>query len=148
MNTYKYTVNGRDYTVDIEEIDGSEAKVSVNGRPFTIELKKPMRKTVAQKPVHVEAPKPVAVAPAQPVVAPQPKKNVGSGSKVVSPLPGTIVDVLVKEGDTVNQGDTVVILEAMKMQNSIEADVAGTITSVVVKQGDTVMEGEVLVTIE
>jgi len=64
-----------------------------------------------------------------------------------APLPGTITDVKVTVGQQVNVGDTVVILEAMKMQNNIEAERAGTVTSIVVKQGDTVMEGAVLLTI-
>ena len=62
-------------------------------------------------------------------------------------LPGTITEVKVKEGDTVKAGDTVVVLEAMKMQNSIEAECSGTVTSVIVKPGDTVMEGDALITI-
>ena len=85
-----------------------------------------------------------------PVAAPAqqaPAKAAGSGTKVPAPLPGTITEVKVKEGDTVKAGDTVVVLEAMKMQNSIEAECSGTVTSVIVKPGDTVMEGDALITI-
>lgn len=146
MNTYKYTVNGKDYTVEIEEIEGNKANVNVNGRPFEIELKKPMKSTTANKPVHIEAPKPTPVAVQQPA-APAPQQEVGAGAKITSPLPGTVTDIMVKVGDTVKSGDTVVILEAMKMQNSIEADHDGTITSILVKEGETVMEGAILVTI-
>ena len=71
----------------------------------------------------------------------------GKGTKVVAPLPGTITDVKVAVGDTVKTGDTVVILEAMKMQNNIEAEADGTITEIHVGKGDTVMEGTPLVTI-
>ncbi len=147
MNTYKYTVNGKDYTVEIEEIEGNKANVNVNGRPFEIELKKPMKSTTANKPVHIEAPKPTPVAVQQPAAAPAPQQEVGAGAKITSPLPGTVTDIMVKVGDTVKSGDTVVILEAMKMQNSIEADHDGTITSILVKEGETVMEGAILVTI-
>ena len=66
---------------------------------------------------------------------------------VVAPRPGTITSINVKVGDTVAVGDTVVVLEAMKMQNNIEAENAGTVTSVMVNVGDSVMEGAVLVTI-
>ena len=62
--------------------------------------------------------------------------------------PGTITEVRVKVGDTVKEGETVIVLEAMKMQNNIEAEASGTITSVLVGQGETVMEGATLVTIE
>ena len=66
---------------------------------------------------------------------------------VFSPLPGTINDIKVKVGDKVSAGDTVVILEAMKMQNNIEAETSGTVASINVNKGDAVMEGDTLVTI-
>lgn len=148
MAKYQYTVQGVDYEVNIEEVEGTLAKVSVNGVPFEVELKQPisMGKSI-KKPAAV---KPVA-APVQgtapaPEAAPAPVKA-GEGTKVLSPLPGTIVSIPVKVGDAVAVGDTVVVLEAMKMQNNIEAENAGTITSIVVSQGDSVMEGAVLVTI-
>ena len=72
----------------------------------------------------------------------------GSGNKVYAPLPGTITEIKVNVGDTIKAGDTVVVLEAMKMQNNIEADYSGKITSILVKQGDTVLEGSTLLTIE
>ena len=64
-----------------------------------------------------------------------------------SPLPGTITSVNVKVGDVVKEGDTVVVLEAMKMQNNIESEFSGTVTSILVNQGDSVLEGAVLLTI-
>ncbi len=67
-----------------------------------------------------------------------------AGKPVVAPLPGTINEIKVKVGDKVNAGDTVVILEAMKMQNNIEAETSGTITSINVNKGDAVMEGDTL----
>ena len=77
----------------------------------------------------------------------QPAAAAASGKPVVAPLPGTINEIKVKVGDKVNTGDTVVILEAMKMQNNIEAETSGTITSINVNKGDAVMEGDTLVTI-
>ena len=67
---------------------------------------------------------------------------------MTAPLPGTITDVLVKVGDVVKAGSEVVILEAMKMQNHIEAENSGTVTSVLVNKGDAVLEGTTLITIE
>ena len=149
MSKYQYTVKGVDYDVEIEEIEGDVAKVSVNGIPFEVVMKQPVRsmpkptvKPVVQKPAAVAAP----AAPKQEAPA-APKATAGAGNKVTAPLPGTITDVLVKVGDTVKAGDTVIILEAMKMQNNIESDTAGTVTSVLVNRGDTVMEGAALVTI-
>ena len=149
MNKYQYKVQGVDYDVEIEEVEGNLAKVSVNGIPFEVELKCPINPVHAIKKPKVAAPKPAAPAPA-PAAAPvaaAPAAAPGSGNPVKAPLPGTISSISVKVGDQVNVGDTVLVLEAMKMQNNIEAEYAGTVTSIVVNPGDSVMEGAVLLTI-
>src|SRR5574344_859063 len=149
MNKYQYKVQGVDYDVEIEEVEGNLAKVSVNGIPFEVELKRPINPVHAIKKPKVAAPKPAASAPA-PAAAPvaaAPAAAPGSGNPVKAPLPGTISSISVKVGDQVNVGDTVLVLEAMKMQNNIEAEYAGTVTSIVVNPGDSVMEGAVLLTI-
>lgn len=151
MNKYQYKVKGVDYEVEIAEVEGNIAKVNVNGIPFEIELQKPIN--AAKHPTmnnpKVQSPQPASVKPAQPV-APQPAQPVvpaGAGTPLKAPLPGTIVEIKVQVGQQVNVGDTVLVLEAMKMQNNIEAETAGQVTSIVVKQGDTVMEGSVLLII-
>jgi len=148
MNKYQYKVQGVDYDVEIEDIDGNVAKVNVNGIPFEVEIKQPIKSAHIHHKAKVAAPAPAspAAAPAKPQ-APASAVPAGSGTKVLAPLPGTITEIKVKEGDVVKSGDTVVILEAMKMQNNIEAECAGTVTSVAVSKGDTVLEGSVLVTI-
>ena len=148
MSKFQYTVQGVDYDVEIENVEGNVAKVTVNGIPFEVETKQPIKAAPKAK-VKVEAPKPATAAPAQPAPQPaaQPAAAAGAGTKVTAPLPGTITEVCVTVGQQVKEGQTVVILEAMKMQNNIEAETTGTITSIMVKQGDTVMEGSVLVTI-
>lgn len=150
MSKYQYKVQGVDYEVEIEEVEGNIAKVNVNGIPFEVELQQPIN--AAKHPTivkpKVEAPKPVAAAPvAAAPVAVQPPTAAGAGNAQKAPLPGTITSINVKVGDTVAVGDTVVVLEAMKMQNNIEAEYAGTVTSITVNQGDSVMEGAVLLTI-
>lgn len=146
MAKYQYTVEGTDYDVEILEIEDNIAKVTVNGAEFEVEMKqmlkptkRPIKQVVAPEPTNntrIETPKkPQAAAPA------------GAGANIEAPLPGTIIDVKVKVGDKVKSGDTVVVLEAMKMQNNIETDIDGEVTAVLVKQGDSVMEGTPLVTI-
>ena len=150
MNQYQYKVQGVDYDVEIEEVEGNLAKVSVNGIPFEVELKRPINPVHAIKKPKVAAPKPAAPAPAPAAAAPKPAAPAaaaGAGNPVKAPLPGTISSISVKVGDQVNVGDTVLVLEAMKMQNNIEAEYAGTVTSIVVNPGDSVMEGAVLLTI-
>lgn len=146
MAKYEYTVEGTDYEVEILEIEDNVAKVTVNGKSFEVELKQALKPTARPiKQVSAPAPKPAAAPAAAP--APAPAAPAGAGQKIEAPLPGTITEVKVNVGDQVKKGDTVVILEAMKMQNNIEAECDGQITSVLVKQGDSVMEGTPLVTI-
>ena len=149
MNKYQYKVQGVDYDVEIEEVEGNIAKVNVNGIRFDVEMKQPINPTSTLKKVHVEAPKPVARPAVAPATAPAADKPMaaGSGSPVKAPLPGTINEIKVNVGDTVKVGDIVLVLEAMKMQNNIESEFSGTVTSITVKQGETVMEGAVLMTI-
>lgn len=148
MNKYQYKVQGVDYDVEIVDVEGNIAKVNVNGISFEVEMKRPINPVTMPHRPKVSAP----VTPAKSAAAPMPEKPkaaapAGAGMKVTAPLPGTITDIKVKVGDTVKDGDTVIILEAMKMQNNIEAECSGTVTSVLVNKGDTVMEGDALITI-
>ena len=141
MKNYKLKINGNEYNVDINEVEGQEIKLDVNGTPYVVTVDQEIK----------QQRKPVAAAP-RPQVAPAAsgsvqKSNAPAGSKVTTPLPGTILDVFVNVGDTVKEGQTVVLLEAMKMENNIEADVAGTVKEVKVRKGDSVLEGDVLVVI-
>lgn len=143
MNKYQYKVQGVDYDVEIVDVEGNIAKVSVNGIPFEVELKEPIKASQMPKRPTVKPAAPAAAAPK----AEKPAAAAGTGTKIKAPLPGTITEMKVKVGDTVKNGDTVVVLEAMKMQNNIEAECDGTVTSVLVNPGDTVMEGDTLITI-
>ncbi len=150
MKKYQYKVQGVDFDVEIQEVEGNIAKVNVNGIPFEVELQQPIN--AAKHPTIVKpkvaAPAAVSAAPAAPAASPAPAAGAaGAGSAVKSPLPGTITSVNVKVGDTVAVGDTLVVLEAMKMQNNIESEYAGTVTAVNVAPGDVVMEGGVLLSI-
>ena len=158
MKTYKYIVQGVDYEVEIAEVEGKIARVNVNGIPFEIEMQKPInaakhpalaatKRTATAAPAEAPAAPaaaPVAAAPAKPAAQPA---AAGAGNALKAPLPGTINAINVKVGDKVNVGDIVIVLEAMKMQNNIEAENAGTVTSILVNPGDSVMEGAVMLTI-
>ncbi len=141
MKNYKLKINGNDYTVDINEVEGQEIKLDVNGTSYVVTVDQEIKQ---QKKTVVSTPRP-QVAPAAGNV--QQSAAPAAGSKVTTPLPGTILDVFVNVGDAVKAGQTVVLLEAMKMENNIEADVAGTVKEVKVRKGDSVLEGDVLVVI-
>ena len=137
MKEYKYKINGNLYNVVIGDIEDNMAHVEVNGTHYTVEMEKKPKQAVA-----VARPRPAA-APA----ASKPKPAASKGG-VKSPLPGVILDIKVKEGDEVKKGQTVIILEAMKMENSINADRDGKVTSIKVSKGESVLEGTDLIIIE
>ena len=152
---YQYTVKGVDYEVEIQDIEGNIANVTVNGIPFEVEMKQPVKagkqkvKLSEERRVKSEESNSSSSSAtnASSATTTQPAAAAASDKPVVAPLPGTINEIKVKVGDKVNAGDTVVILEAMKMQNNIDAETSGTITSINVNKGDAVMEGDTLVTI-
>ena len=143
MKNYKLKINGNDYNVDINEVEGQEIKLNVNGEAYVVTVDQEIKQ---QKPT--SAPRPVA-SPVAPAAGGSVQKSNApvAGSKVSTPLPGTILDVFVNVGDTVKSGQTVVLLEAMKMENNIEADCEGTVKEVKVRKGDSVLEGDILVVI-
>lgn len=144
MKEYRYTIDGNKYEVAINEVNDTTAKVTVNGAEYTVEWEKP----VEEKPV-VKV-QPVAAKPAAAPAAPTstPAAAPVSGNAIKTPLPGVIIDVKVAVGDTVKKGQTVVVLEAMKMENNINADRDGKVTAIQVAKGDTVADGAVLIVIE
>lgn len=146
MKEYKYIINGNQYNVTIGDINDNIAQVEVNGTSYKVELEK--APATAPKTTVVRQ----AVAPTKPAaqttVVNKPVAAGAGKSGVKSPLPGVILDIKVNVGDTVKKGQTIIILEAMKMENNINADKDGTITAISVNKGDSVLEGSVLVTIE
>lgn len=151
MNKYQYKVQGIDYDVEIINVEGNIAKVNVNGINFEVEMKQPIN-PVTTMPHKPKVTTPVTHNEQSTTVVQTPnisKKEVsaGTGRKVTAPLPGTITEIKVKVRDTIKAGDTVIVLEAMKMQNNIEAETNGIVTSILVNKGDTVMEGDTLMTI-
>ena len=126
MKEYNFKINGNDYTVGIEILNDTEADVIVNGASYSVEV---LDTTV------------------KPSVAAKPQVAAAGESPVKSPLPGVILDIRIKEGDTVAVGQTLVVLEAMKMENNIDSDRAGVVKSIKVNRGDSVLEGDVLITL-
>ena len=137
MKEYKFKINGNNYAVAINSIEGNIADVTVNGASYKVE----MENAPAAAPQAVQAPA------AQAAPAPAPAAPKGAGTDIVSPLPGVIIEVSVKEGQAVKAGQKVAVLEAMKMENEIQAEKDGTITAIHVTKGDSILEGAKVVTI-
>lgn len=155
MGKYNFRINGHDYQVDVNSVEGGIADVTVNGTDYKVELADavPAPAQQAARPApqatFTAAPAPQATAQAtqtatQTATASAPQ---GKGEVVTAPLPGVILDIKVKVGDVVKAGQTVAVLEAMKMENEIEATASGTVTAVNAGKGDSVLEGAAIITI-
>ena len=141
MKEYKYTIDGKEYCVAIGDIVDNVANVTVNGEEFKVEMEpeqEPEKKKVVLGQPAAEA-KDTEATPAA---------NVNTNNAVKAPLPGVITSIEVNVGDEVKAGDTVLVLEAMKMANNIEAEKDGKITAILVTPGQSVMEDDALVVIE
>ena len=144
MKEYKYKINGNTYKVAVGDIDNGIAQVEVNGTPYKVELEKKESVKV------VSAPRPSAAPRTQggeKVIA-KPAAAAAGGHQVKAPLPGVVVSIGAKVGDMVKASDTVVVLEAMKMENAIHAGRDGKVVAINVNPGDSVLEGAALITLE
>ena len=141
MKSFKYTINGNVYKVHINSVEEDIAEVEVNGTPYSVKMEKPAKKQMVALKRPAQAP---TKASGEPVVSRPAGGAAGAGR---SPLPGVILSVDCKVGDTVKRGQKLLVLEAMKMENTIPADRDGKIVEVKVNKGDSVLEGADLVII-
>ena len=155
MKDYSLKINGNQYDISIDNVneESTMANVTVNGVSYEVEIVgEEASKT--KKPQVVPAPKSAGLSVTPTSVAASAPKPVnastpaGPGLQVKSPLPGTILTVNVKEGDHVAPRQTLFVLEAMKMENNIDAERGGVVKSIHVQKGATVMEGDLLIVIE
>ncbi|MDY2779776.1 MAG: biotin/lipoyl-containing protein [Alloprevotella sp.] len=152
MKQYKYKIGGLQYDVTIDSIKGNIAQVEVNGIPFEVEMQGSTlveEDLPTQAAADAPAAAPAAAQPAAPAAAPAavPAAGPGEGAPVKAPLPGVVAKILVAMGQSVKKGETVLVLEAMKMENNITAECDGKVTGICVAAGDSVMEGTTLITI-
>ncbi|MBQ8837775.1 MAG: biotin/lipoyl-binding protein [Bacteroidales bacterium] len=146
MKQYRFKINGNEYNVAVNSVSGNIADVTVNGTPYKVEMENAPAAPVQAIPAAPAAPV-TAPAPQQQATAPAAPKSSAGGKAVTSPLPGVIIAIKVNVGDTVRAGQVVAILEAMKMENEIQAEFDGTVTAINAAQGDSVLEGAAIVTI-
>ena len=148
MKEYKYKINGNEYSVAIIDLEGNTAAVEVNGVSYKVDILTEGFTAAPARPAPAPAAAPAAPQPIAPAAAPAAEPApAGKGTAVQSPLPGVILDIKVAVGDTVKAGQTVAILEAMKMENSINAECDGVITAIKVAKGDNILEGSDIVII-
>lgn len=151
MGKYNFRINGHDYQVDVNSVEGGIADVTVNGTDYKVELADavpaPAQQAARPAPQATSTAAPAPQATAQAAQTATASAPLGKGEVVTAPLPGVILDIKVKVGDAVKAGQTVAVLEAMKMENEIEATTSGTVTAVNAGKGDSVLEGAAIITI-
>lgn len=142
MKEFSFKINGAEYKCAVEELEAGKTKVTVNGKVYEVETEAPAKP--AAKPAAAPAPKPAA-APAAPKAEAPKAAPVAGGLQVKSPLPGSVIKVLVSEGQAVKKGDTLLTLESMKMENAIMAEADGTVKQIAVTPGQNVMQDDLLI---
>ncbi len=150
QKTLKLEINGKAFSVTINEFNAYEAKVSVNGKSYTVGLKDLGIEQVADLQIQRVAELVPAVTPATPILsgsAPvlHKPKSVSNLTSIIAPLPGLILKIPVKVGDAVKAGQNMLVMEAMKMENEVQAATNGIVKSIFFKEGDSVNEGDVLI---
>ena len=145
MKEFSFKINGAEYKCAVEELEAGKTKVTVNGKVYEVETEAaPAPK--AEAPKAAPAPKPAAApAPAAPKAEAPKAAPAAGGVQVKSPLPGSVIKVLVSEGQAVKKGDTLLTLESMKMENAIMAEVDGTVKQIAVTPGQNVMQDDLLI---
>jgi glutaconyl-CoA/methylmalonyl-CoA decarboxylase subunit gamma len=143
MKTYKFSISGNDYEVEILKMEGSHAEIEVNGTLYHVEVER--RKVESKTPILVRSVIQNPEGSHEIKKADQPKSNL---HQVKAPLPGTIMQIFVKPGDNVKRNDKLLVYEAMKMENNLVAEKEGTVKAVKVNTGDNVMQGDVLFEME
>jgi biotin carboxyl carrier protein len=141
MKEFKYTIDGKEYNVQIEDVEGNIADVTVNGEAFKVEMEQeaePEKKKVVLGQPAAEAEEGETASAA----------NVNTANALKAPLLGVVTEIKVAVGDEVKVGDVVVVLEAMKKANNLEAEKDGKVTAICVKTGESVLEDSPLVVIE
>lgn len=147
MKKYVLEIGDKEYNAEVKDITAEYANIEVDGTLYHVKLKELGRKEApvieSVRPAAPSRPVPTATPPAS---KPRPAETGDAGS-IYAPLPGLLLEVLVKEGDTVKAGQNIMVMEAMKMENQVQAPHDGTVSKVVVQKGDSVAEGDLLANI-
>lgn len=148
MKKFKFTIDGTSYSVNVKSVEGSQAEIEVNGRNYTVGLEQEVN--TLKTPILVR--KEVVTKPGENKIAakaaPMPPSNKPSANGVNAPLPGSIIRVVAKVGDTVKEGDLLLVMESMKMENNILSEKNGVVKSIAVEAGQAVMQDDLLLELE
>jgi biotin carboxyl carrier protein len=138
MKQFKFNIRGNQYNVHIKNVVGNDIELEVNGTPYSVNLEGETKASKTPTLVRSKLANPIASKP----------MTAGSLKQVKAPLPGNIFKLLVKDGDVVKNGDVLLIMEAMKMENNILAEFDGVVKNLKIKEGQTVLQNDILLDIE
>lgn len=142
MKKFKFTLNGKEYAVEVKKYEGEDAVVAVDGKEYNVKVQREEEPATAFK--APSRPKAGTAPKVETQTKATPSETTAGGFRACAPLPGTIMQIFVKEGDVVNRGDKLLMYEAMKMENNFLAEVDGTIKEIKVRVGDNIIQGAVL----
>ena len=148
MKKFKFTIEGTSYSVNVKSVEGNQAEIEVNGKTYAVGLEQEVN--TLKTPILVR--KEVVTKPGENKIAtkaaPMPPSNKPSSNGIKAPLPGSIIRVVAKVGDTVKEGDLLLIMESMKMENNILSEKNGVVKSISVEAGQAVMQDDILLELE
>jgi len=148
MKKFKFTIEGTSYSVNVKSVEGNQAEIEVNGKNYAVGLEEEVNPL--KTPILVR--KEVVTKPGENKItaktAPMPPSNKPSANGIKAPLPGSIIRVVAKVGDTVKEGDLLLVMESMKMENNILSEKNGVVKSITVEAGQTVMQDDILIELE
>lgn len=152
MTQHVLRIGGREYRAEVKELTPEKATVVVDGKEYAIDLLQLGRRAIAPEAVRAAAPaaatgaaapRPAAPSPGPAASRPSPAAR-GEGG-IVAPMPGLVLAIKTKEGDSVAAGQPLLVMEAMKMENPVTSPYAGTVAKIYVREGDSISEGDLLV---
>lgn len=143
MKKYKFTIHGNQYDVNIMNVEDNNIEIEVNGSTYHVEVDKSLQPVKTPKLVRARAVPSTDTTPSEGTGI----KTVKGFGTIKAPLPGTVLSIHCKQGDTIKIGQKLIVLEAMKMENNIDSDKEGKVLSVKVNPGQQVMEGDILIEI-
>jgi len=139
MKNFKFTINGNEYNVDIHNVENNIVQLEVNGTHFDVEIARKLKTSKTPTLVRTDSPQ-----PAKPTIE---RKEGGTAFPILSPLPGIIIEIFVKPGDIIKQGQKILSMEAMKMINQVLSEKDGVVEGIKVVPGQNVLQGETLIEI-
>lgn len=148
MKKFNFTISGNEYAVNVKSVEDNIAKLEVNGTPYKVEIKQEIKTSKTPVLVRKEVQTKQGDERVKENLSPVAESKKPSARTIKSPLPGSVIKVNVEVGDSFNEGDTLMVMESMKMENNILAERSGKILKIFAPAGKAVLQDEDLFEIE